>query len=234
MSGEGGDAVMNEKMETAKKNYFSKDFRQAMRAIQGLTDEDIQAPVPALKDRILKSTETSPLALFEAVLDELNSRWAASPSCPVNADWHHFIVPGVLIASLRNLGYDFGDRDVEEAMARGERFGGGSCGFAGTCGGAYGAGIVASLVGRTTPLHDEERSENMALVADVLKEIAQYPRRCCKRSSYIALERATNYLRAKGYEKLGAARPVCRWSPKNKMCLGLKCPFHVNPAKGGN
>ena len=34
-------------------------------------------------------------------------------------DWHHFVVPGVLIASLRNLGYEFGNRDVEEAMSRG-------------------------------------------------------------------------------------------------------------------
>jgi hypothetical protein len=58
MSGEGGDAVMNEKMEAAKKQYFSKDFRWIMRALH-------------------------------------------------------------LIASLRNLGYEFGDRDVEEAMSRG-------------------------------------------------------------------------------------------------------------------
>jgi len=119
MSGEGGDAVMNEKMEAAKKQCFPKDFRRIMRALQGLTEEDIQAPVPAMKERILKSTETSPLELFEAVFDEVNSGWRASPSCPVNVDRRHFVVPGVLIASLRNLGYEFGDRDVEEAMSRG-------------------------------------------------------------------------------------------------------------------
>jgi hypothetical protein len=219
---------MKDKIAEAKRIYFSKEFGQNWREIQGLTDGDIKAPVPALKSRIMRSEEGSPLALFDAVLEELSAKWTASASCPVNADWHHFVVPGVLIAALRNVGYDFSDRDVDEAMARGERFGGGSCGFAGTCGGAYGAGIVASIVNKTTPLHDEERSENMVFVAKVLEEIARYPRRCCKRSSYIAMERVTDYLREKGYDKISFVRPVCRWSSMNEMCLGEKCPYNEN------
>ena len=217
--------TMKEKMEEAKKIYFMKDFRSFMRSIQGLTDEDFEKPVSGIKKRILESKETDPLEMFERIMKELVSEWQKPAPLPVNTEWHHFIIPGVIIASLRNAGYPLVDKDIEEAVIRGEKLAGGSCGFMGTCGGAYSVGIIAAIVNKTNPLHDKKRSEIMNMVADTLKEIARYPRRCCKRSSYMALQHAVKYLKNNGYEKIPYRDIKCNWSASNKMCLGINCIY---------
>jgi hypothetical protein len=219
-----------EKMQEAKKIYFMEDFRAFMRKMQGLTDEDFQAPVPRIKEKILSATEKDPLEMFERIMREVESEWDRPSPLPMNSDWHHFIVPGVIVSSLRNNGYPITDREVEEAVRRGQKFAGGSCGFTGVCGGANSFGIVLSLLKKTNPLHDEARSENLRLVGEVLKEISRYPRRCCKRSSYIAIEKAVAYLRDNGFERIPVSRIVCQWSAKNRMCFGAKCPYF--PKKG--
>jgi len=217
--------TMKEKMDEAKKIYFMKDFRSFMRNMQGLTDEDFEKPVPGIKKKIFESKEINPLEMFERIMKELVSEWKGSAPLPVNTEWHHFMIPGILISALRNCGYPFTDKDVEEAMSRGEKFAGGSCGFMGTCGGAYSVGTVISIVKKTNPLHDIERSEIMNLVAETLSEIAKYPRRCCKRSSYIALQKAVKYLRMNGFDKIPYSEIQCSWSSSNKMCLGVNCPY---------
>ena len=214
-----------EKMQEAKKIYYMEEFRAFMRKMQGLTDEDFQAPVARIIEKIMKASEKDPLEIFERIMAEVESEWNRSTPLPVNSEWHHFIVPGVIMSALRNSGCPVTDRDVEEAIKRGQKFAGGSCGFMGVCGGANSFGIVLSLLKKTNPLHDEARSENLRLVAEVLKEISRYPRRCCKRSSYIAIEKAVAHLRTNGFERLPVSKVVCRWSPKNKMCLGIKCPY---------
>ncbi len=222
------DQTHKEKMQEAKKIYYMEEFRAFMRRMQGLTDEDFQGPVPRIKEKILKAQEKDPLEMLERIMSEVESEWDRPAPLPVNSEWHHFIVPGVIMSALRNCGYPFIDCDVEEAMKRGQKFAGGSCGFMGVCGGANSFGIVLSLLKKTNPLHDEARSENLRLVGEVLQEISRYPRRCCKRSSFIAIEKSVAYLRANGFERLPVSTIVCRWSPKNKMCLGLKCPYFPN------
>jgi hypothetical protein len=219
-----------EKMQEARKIYFMEEFRAFMREMQGLTDEDFQAPVPRIKEKIMEASEKDPLEMFERIMSEVESEWDGPAPLPVNSEWHHFIVPGVIISALRNCGYPFTDRDVEEAIKRGQKFAGGSCGFMGVCGGANSFGIVLSVLKKTNPLNDEERSENLRSVGEILKEISLYPRRCCKRSSFISIEKSVVYLRDHGFERLPLSTAVCRWSPKNKMCLGVKCPYF--PQKG--
>jgi hypothetical protein len=217
--------TMKEKMEEAKKIYFMKDLRSFMRNLQGLTDDDFSAPVPEIKRKILDSKEIDPLEMFERIMREIISEWKKPVPVPVNSDWHHFMIPGILIASLRNCGYSLTDRDVEEAILRGEKFTGGSCGFAGTCGGAYSVGIVLSIVKKINPLYDDERSEIMRIVAETLNDISKYPRRCCKRSSYMAIQKAVKYLNANGFDKIPYREIKCSWSAQNKMCLGNKCLY---------
>ena len=92
-------------------------------------------------------------------------------------------------------------------------------------GGAFGVGIVLSIVKRTTPLHEKERSQVMEAVSGTLAEIAKYPRRCCKRSSYIAVRKAVEHLNKEGYDALRHGPIECRWHAHNRMCLGSACPF---------
>lgn len=214
-----------EKMQEAKKIYYMEEFRSFMRTMQGLTDDDFQAPVPHIKEKIMKAVEKDPLEIFGRIMSEVEAEWDRPAPLPVNSEWHHFIVPGIIMSALRNCAYPFTDRDVEEAIKRGQKFAGGSCGFMGACGGANSFAIVLSLLKKTNPLHDEARSENPRLVGEVLKEIARYPRRCCKRSSFISIERSVAYLRDHGFERLPVSAVVCSWSPKNKMCLGVSCPY---------
>ena len=218
---------MKEKMAEAKKIYFEKEFRAHMRGIQGFKDEDFERVKPLIKEKVLKSKELAPYEMFERILREISLVWA-NPTFPVHADWHHYLVPGVLLAGLRNCGYEITERDIEEAMYRGENFPGGSCGFAGTCGGAFSVGIVLSLVNKTTPLHEDERYESMQAVIETLNEIKKYPRRCCKRSSYSAISKAVELLKNHGYDKIPRENIKCSWSSQNKMCLGIKCPFCVS------
>ena len=221
---------MREIMENAKKIYFVDEYRTFMRGMQGFADEDFERVVPIIKEKILSSEDTDPFEMFERVMKELSSEWNKS-TFPVHGDWHHYIVPGVVMASLRNCGYEVSDRDIEEAMARGEKFPGGSCGFAGTCGGAYSVGIILSMVKKTTPIHETERSEIMRAVVDILSEIEKYPRRCCKRSSYIAIEQVVDFLKNMGYEKISCGEIKCLWSSGNRMCLGIKCPYYLRKGK---
>ncbi len=228
-----GQKTMKEKMEQAKSIYFMKEFRSFMRNIQRLTDEDFEKPVPEIKEKILKSKEIDPLEMFERIMKELVFEWQNPAPLPINIEWHHFMVSGIVIASLRNAGYPLTDKDIEEAITRGEKFTGSSCGFAGTCGGAYSVGIIASVVNKTNPLHNEKRSEIMKLVAEVLHEISKYPRRCCKLSSYMAIQKGVEYLRKIGFEKIPYSDKIkCQWASQNKMCFGMKCPYFNNEPGG--
>lgn len=215
---------MKEKMAEAKKIYFERDFRRHMRSMHGFTDEDFERMTAIIKNKVRSAKEKDPVEMFDRILRESAREWN-KPAFPLNADWHHYLVPGVILAAMRNSGYEITDRDIEEAMYRGGNFPGGSCGFAGTCGGAFGVGVVMSIINKTTPLHVEERFEGMQAVIDTLNEIKRHPQRCCKRSSYTAIKMATQLLRKKGYHALPERDIKCSWSSENKMCLGLKCPY---------
>ncbi len=216
---------LKEKMDDAKKIYFEKEFRAHMRGMQGFTDEDFEKAAPIIKQKVIESKEKDPFEMFERILKEVAMEWK-KPIFPVHADWHHYLVPGVILAAMRNCGYEITDKDIFEAMDRGENFPGGSCGFAGTCGGAFSIGIILSIVNKTTPLHEDERATSMRAVIETLDEIAKYPRRCCKRSSYAALEKAVEFLNKLGYNKITIRKITCSWSAGNKMCLGKKCPYY--------
>ncbi len=216
--------TMKEKMAEAKKIYYEKEFRSYMREMQGFTNEDFEKVIPVIKEKVLQSREKNPYEMFQRILKEVADIWD-KPTFPVHADWHHYLVPGVIMCTMRNCGYAITDKDIDEAMYRGEHFPGGSCGFAGTCGGAYSVGVVMSIVNKTTPLHVEERAEGMQAVAEALNEIKKYPQRCCKRSSYTAIETAVRFLKNKGYDKIELNKIECTWSPTNKTCLGIHCPY---------
>jgi len=216
--------LMKKTLEEAKQIHHLKEFRAFMRAFHGFTDEDFERVAPVIEEKILVSTLSDPVDMFESILHELEPIWE-KPPLPVNAHWHHFIVPGVLLASLRNCGYPFDDGDIKEGIDRGRSFLGGSCGFAGTCGGAFGVGIVLSIAKQTTPLHEQERSQVMEAVSDTLIEISKYPRRCCKRSSYIAIQKAVQYLNQEGYGSLNHRAIECPWHTKNRICLGSACLY---------
>jgi len=212
-------------LEKAKKIYYMDDFRSFMREMQNLTDEDFDQPIHAIKSMILESRKINPMELFFNIFESIGEHWIPKKPVPVNNHWHHFIVPGSILTSMRNNGYDITNDDIKEGMIRGQKLSGGSCGFMGMCGGAYSVGIIASIVNKTNPLHDEKRSHIFRIVSNVLIEISEIGMRCCKRSSYIAIRNSVDYLSTIGYP-LPLDKIECRFLQKNPLCYGKSCPYH--------
>lgn len=215
-------AVMIEK---ARSKYFLRDFRNFMRSAHGFADEDFSRAAPIIRDMVLASKEQDPREMLDRILSDFAPMWT-KPVFPANADWHHFLIPGTVLCALRNCGHAITDDEIVEGMDRGGSLLGESCGFAGTCGGAYTVGIILSIVRRLNPIYETEWSETMRAVAETLGAIADIPRRCCKRSSYIAIREAVHHLHALGYDRLNAVERECAWHSQNRMCYGVQCPFH--------
>ncbi len=216
---------MKKKAEQAKKIYYEDEFRAFMRGMQGFEDADFINAVPEGIKSVMESKNTDVFEILENSVDAIRKNAWKKEKFPVHADWHHYLVPGAAMAALRNAGYEINNRDIEEAIKRGKQFPGGSCGFAGTCGGAYAEGIVLSLVKKINPSFGEERSETMRAVSDALVEISKYAKRCCKRSSYTALVKITELLKKSGFDRISCGKIRCKWSPMNKQCMGKLCPF---------
>ena len=56
---------MNPKMQHARSIYYMTEFRQFMRNMQGLTDEQFSRPVPKIVQKILSATEQDPMEKFD-------------------------------------------------------------------------------------------------------------------------------------------------------------------------
>jgi hypothetical protein len=214
----------NEIVVEAKKIYFRGPFMEFLWKAAGISEDNLKKLVIEMKELILSSKERNPYTLLFNVLSQCEENWTAKSPMPIHGEWNHILVPGVVLTAMRNSGYQISDQDIMEGIQRGE-MGKVSCGFSGTCGGANGVGIVAAIVKRSTPLHDEERQEIMQLVANSQQEISQIMRRCCKRSTYMGIKIAVNYLARLDYN-LQAVEIICPYSSKNGMCAGIQCPYN--------
>ncbi|MGQ9587118.1 MAG: DUF5714 domain-containing protein [Thermoplasmata archaeon] len=212
----------------AKGTFYWDEFHAITNGIKGITDEDINRIYTSVKRFILESNEKDPVKLYHAVFDEIESIWDKDAPFPLGGAHHHYIVPGVILSSLRNCGYEIESKDIEKGMLRGSKLAAHSCGFTGISGAAHSVGIIASVVGRITPMHDERR-EVISAAAHTFLEISGFERRCCKRSNYAAIANAVNYLASKSY-KLPSENIECRFFSGNAECSGSTCPYFPSTA----
>ncbi len=167
----------------------------------------------------LHTKETDMLKLFEQI--------RSHPAIPVNGPEHHALVPGVILATYRNLGGTISDSIIETGIKRGSSVAGGYCAFMGVCGAAIGVGTAFSLILDANPLKPEERKQVQQAVHGALEEIAAlHAARCCQRDCWLALKKAAELsaellpvaLKAEGVL-------VCRQQQQNHECQGNKCPL---------
>ncbi|MEM2849442.1 MAG: DUF5714 domain-containing protein [Candidatus Bathyarchaeia archaeon] len=189
--------------------------------------------LPTVFNTVLAMGEKDPIIMFEKVIDELRILWNLSPSMPVSGPWHHTIVPGVLIASLRNNGYPFTDEDVEEALKRGSLVPAAACGFLGACGAAVGLGIAVSIITKATPYHDRERSLTLKYSAEAITLVAKHGGpHCCRLASYVVILHAVRVFEKEfGYE-LPTPSPRelvgrCTLWEENPVCHMERCMFNL-------
>ncbi|MDD2271043.1 MAG: DUF5714 domain-containing protein [Desulfuromonadaceae bacterium] len=165
------------------------------------------------------ATGVDPITLFNEIRQH--------PSIPLHGPQYHAIVPGVLLACLRNAGTPLTAEQLRSAIQRGGEVSGGSCGYMGVCGAATGTGIAFSVLLEATPLKATARQTVQKVVQQVLAEIAGHEAaRCCQRDCWIAL-RSGMALAAELWETpLPTVQPfACSQIARNKECLGVKCPL---------
>lgn len=166
-----------------------------------------------------ESREKNPMQLFEQV--------AALPEIHLHGPEHHVLVPCVLLTAFRNAGGSLNIEDaLIEAIHRGRKIPGGTCGYWGVCGAAAGAGIYASILLGTTPLQRETWSVPQTLVAECLRHLAQVGGpRCCKRACRICIEVGAQFAE----EQFGVHMPTdaepCSYFSLNRECIHKDCPY---------
>jgi hypothetical protein len=153
-----------------------------------------------------------------------------NPCITMHGPEHHFLVPAVLLAGYANVRGEGAQKErwIQMARQRAEMIKGGSCGILGDCGAAVGTGIFISIITAATPLSEKEWQQANLMTAESLKRIAiAGGPRCCKRNTFLAILTAVDFVKEHFHVILPVRVPaVCEWSPLNKECKGIACPFY--------
>jgi SAM-dependent methyltransferase len=163
--------------------------------------------------------ETDMIALFQEI--------RSHPAIPVHGPEHHILVPGIILATYRNLGGEVPGAMLQTALRRGKAVPGGYCAFTGACGAAVGVGIAFSLLLGANPVKARERQQVQEVTQAVLQEQASFAAaRCCQRDSWLALKKAAEL--SKNYLSIALQADFslhCRQAHQNRECLGEVCPL---------
>lgn len=177
--------------------------------------------------RICRNTESeNPIFIIRAIMEE--------PSIYMHGPEHHIMVAASLLAAYKNCGGKTNfSSDLEEIIRRGSMVAGGFCGFWGCCGAAVSCGIFLSVITETTPLSVEEQATAQKGTAAALEQIAAWGSpRCCKRNSFTAILTMIRYVKENLGISMEEEHPVCGFFPYNAECIGARCPFHPQTARG--
>jgi hypothetical protein len=167
----------------------------------------------------LTTAETDMIALMATI--------RSHEAIPLHGPDHHALVPGVILATYRNLGGEVTDEMILRGVRRGRGVMGGACGFLGVCGSAVGVGIGFGIILNSSPLKAAQRQAVLTVTQRTLERIASYKAaRCCQRDCWLALraaaELSTEYLPV----ALQAETPLlCQQSDRNAECIADRCPL---------
>ncbi len=179
--------------------------------------------IDSIIDYCMKSKSKNPIDMLLDMMRE--------PYIYMHGNEHHIMVGASLITAYKNAG---GEVDLAEALLemkkRGSRYPGGSCGFWGCCGAAVSTGMFFSIVTKTTPLSGKTWGDGNLMTSKALAKIGEIGGpRCCKRNSFTAVISAVEYVRENlGIEMELPDRIKCEHSARNKQCIGIRCPYHLD------
>jgi len=180
----------------------------------------INNPVDIIQNICLHTKKTEILSLMEEI--------RSFKMFPVHGPEHHSLVPGVILATYRNLGGNITDKHIITGIERGMKVPGGACGFLGACGAAIGVGIAFSIILEASPLTPKKRQDVQDVVAEVLKEVTKTRApRCCQRECYVSLKKAMELseklldIKLVMDEKL-----ICSQYDKNRECIRKLCEVY--------
>lgn len=170
--------------------------------------------------QLLDTTDSKdPVCILEQIM--------AHPAIPMHGPEHHSIVPGAIIAAVRNAGYWCPDGAIDEALQRATAVPGGWCGSYGACGAPVGVGIAVSVLTGATPLTGGPRLLALGATSFVLARMLDGQPRCCKRATRLAVAAAVDYLREHLEIQLPCTRKnICTYVPRNQECPRTLCPYY--------
>ncbi len=175
-------------------------------------------------EHVLATCATSDLRDPIALAQQIMADDALYPNGPE----HHTLAGAVLLTTYRNAG---GALDLSAALVELRRRSltvpGGVCGYWGTCGAAISAGMYCSIVLGATPMTPGPWGQTARLTSRILDHLADVGGpRCCKRSTFIALQEAAAYTaETMGVTMELPAQVTCTFMARNAECLRTACPF---------
>jgi len=221
----GEELVYKEALEPKKCHYCGREFESQAACSNGhfVCDRCHTSPATEIiKTSSLNSTAVNPVRLATGIMRH--------PAVKMHGPEHHYLVPAVLLSCLYNK---TGQRDqLEEKLAQAEKRAGfilgGFCGSHGNCGAAVGTGIFMSLATGTTPLSKEGWRQSNLITAESLLSVARHGGpRCCKRDTYISLDRAVDFIEKELDVSLEKEEKIsCEFSHLNKQCLLEDCQYY--------
>lgn len=160
------------------------------------------------------------------ILDKLMK----NPAVHMHGPEHHVLTGAALLTAYQNCIADPAfhlEKELKEVILRASAIPGGSCGFLGLCGAAAGAGAFISIVTRTTPSSTDAWRKCGQASSYIISRIAEPGGPgCCKRSSYLAVLGAVEYMEQNFGVNLETPDViVCEFHPYNRGCIMEKCPF---------
>ncbi|MDO4554893.1 MAG: DUF5714 domain-containing protein [Lachnospiraceae bacterium] len=149
---------------------------------------------------------------------------------PMHYPYHHYIVPMVLLTTVRTMEKseeEILSQDLDTAIERGQNILGGFCGFYGNCGAAVGVGVFYSIYAGIVPTSRKGWAACNKATADALLKISEIEGpRCCKRNSFLALYSAADTIKERfGIEIACPEAVVCKYHDRNKECKRKACPY---------
>lgn len=163
---------------------------------------------------------TSPVTIAKELMSD--------PLIGIHGPEHHILDGAAFLTALHNAGVEFDfPAALEELAARGRKMPGATCGQWGVCGSASSVGAALAILHGTGPLSDSEfYKDNMRLTSRVLAALSEIGGpRCCKRNGFLALKTAAEFVRERYGVELKTGETRCTFSPRNKQCIGTRCPF---------
>lgn len=155
-----------------------------------------------------------------------------APQMMMHCPQHHYLVPAALLTGAHKAaGSPVGAlRDaLMEAMMRAKNALPAFCGLYGSCGAAVGLGIYASIWTDADQYAGHTWALANRIVGECLLKISRVDGpRCCKRSSYMALEVGEAFSGREFGLRMGQAEPIrCRHSQRNQQeCKKDGCPYY--------
>lgn len=151
---------------------------------------------------------------------------------PMHYPLHHYLVPALLLSTLRKAQGEPIERLEEELAIARERsvaILGGFCGYYGACGACVGVGIFWCIATSCSPMSSISWGYANRATGTALLKIAEIGGpRCCKRCLFLALESTIPQIRE--VFSIDLQKPAvlkCKFSTLNNECLKIKCPYYA-------